>query len=150
MTDDDRFNALRAYYPNASKADWTLIQAGERIQIVKKDPTKGGVLKLGTEIVTDQHKTLAALLGAAPITLNIIEELFSNKVNTPACQAKIKQIIPSYGQKINRNVALTHQVWNSTAETLHLTPPPVIKMHEKSTTESFNHAESSEQPFLAL
>lgn len=157
LSDDDRFNALKEYYPNANKADWKLIQAGERVQIVKNDPEKGGVLKLGTEIVTDQQKTLAALLGAspgastaAPITLNVLEKLFSDKIKTPAWQTKIKQIVPSYGQQLNGNVALTQQVWNSTAEKLHLTPPPVIHMQEKAVPERASHSESSDKNFLAL
>ncbi len=148
MTDKDRFNALKEYYPNARPEDWKLIQAGQRVQIVKKDPNKGGVLKLGTEIVTDKQKTLAALLGAspgastaAPITLNVIEQLFADKVNTPEWQQKIKKVVPSYGQKLNGNVALTQQVWDSTAAALQLTKPPVITQvnpviqPEKATTD---------------
>lgn len=154
MTDQDRFNALKEYYPNARHSDWKLIKAGQRVQIVKKDPNKGGVLKLGTEIVTDQQKTIAALLGAspgastaAPITLNVIEQLFSDKVKSPQWQQKIKQVVPSYGQKLNGNVALTQQVWDSTAAALKLTKPPVITMpHQasesgKSSTEVKNHSD---------
>ena len=137
LSDDDRFAALKEYYPNARKEDWTLIQAGQRVQIIKKDPEKGGVLKLGTEIVTDQQKTLAALLGAspgastaAPITLNVMKALFPQQFASPEWQAKIKAIIPSFGQQLNGNAALTQQVWDSTAEALQLTKPPVIQMEQ--------------------
>ncbi|MBS0892717.1 malate dehydrogenase (quinone) [Tatumella sp. JGM130] len=133
LSDEDRFAALQEYYPDAKKSDWRLWQAGQRVQIVKKDPQKGGVLKLGTEIVTDQQKTIAALLGAspgastaAPITLNVIEKLFADKVQTPEWQQKIRSIVPTYGQKINGNVALTQQVWDDTAASLQLTKPPRI------------------------
>lgn len=133
LSDDDRFAALKEYYPNARKEDWTLIQAGQRVQIIKKDPEKGGVLKLGTEIVTDQQKTLAALLGAspgastaAPITLNVMKALFPQQFASPEWQAKIKAIVPSFGQQLNGNAALTQQVWDSTAAALQLTKPPVI------------------------
>ena len=51
LSDDDRFNALKEYFPNAKKEDWRLWQAGQRVQIIKRDAAKGGVLKLGTEIV---------------------------------------------------------------------------------------------------
>ena len=61
LNDDDRFAALKEYYPNARKEDWKLIQAGQRVRSSRK-MLKGGVLKLGTEIVTDQQKTVAALL----------------------------------------------------------------------------------------
>lgn len=135
LSDDDRFAALKEYYPNARKEDWKLIQAGQRVQIIKKDADKGGVLKLGTEIVTDQQKTVAALLGAspgastaAPIALNVVKKLFPEQFNSPEWQSKIRAIVPSYGQELNGNVALTQQVWNDTAATLQLTTPPVIQM----------------------
>ncbi|MGE7419153.1 malate:quinone oxidoreductase, partial [Methylobacterium tarhaniae] len=52
LSDDDRHAALREYFPNAKKGEWRLWQAGQRVQIIKRDQDKGGVLKLGTEIVT--------------------------------------------------------------------------------------------------
>ena len=138
LSDDDRFAALKEYYPNARKEDWKLIQAGQRVQIIKKDPEKGGELKLGTEIVTDQQKTLAALLGAspgastaAPITLNVMKELFPQQFASAEWQQKIRAIIPSYGQTLNGNAALTQQVWDNTAAALQLTKPPVINMGEQ-------------------
>lgn len=137
LTDDDRFAALKEYYPNARKEDWKLIQAGQRVQIIKKDADKGGVLKLGTEIVTDQQKTVAALLGAspgastaAPITLNVMKSLFPQQFASPEWQEKIRSIVPSFGQKLNGNTALTQQVWDNTASVLQLTKPPVITMSE--------------------
>ncbi|ORM72594.1 malate:quinone oxidoreductase [Pantoea wallisii] len=138
LNDDDRFAALKEYYPNARKEDWKLIQAGQRVQIIKKDAEKGGVLKLGTEIVTDQQKTVAALLGAspgastaAPITLDVMKKLFPEQFASPEWQQKIRSIIPSFGQKLNGNTALTQQVWDNTAATLLLTKPPVINMGDQ-------------------
>ncbi|WLS77903.1 malate dehydrogenase (quinone) [Erwinia pyri] len=135
LSDDDRFAALKEYYPSARKEDWKLIQAGQRVQIIKKDADKGGVLKLGTEIVTDQQKTLAALLGAspgastaAPISINVMKKLFPEQFNSPEWQSKIRTIVPSYGQTLNGNVALTQKVWDETAAALQLTKPPVIEM----------------------
>ncbi|AXF77336.1 malate dehydrogenase (quinone) [Erwinia tracheiphila] len=139
LNDDDRFAALKEYYPAARKEDWKLIQAGQRVQIIKKDADKGGLLKLGTEVVTDQQKTVAALLGAspgastaAPITLNVIKKLFPEQFNSSEWQSKIKAIILSFGQELNGNVALTQQVWDNTAATLQLTKPPVIQMNSTS------------------
>ncbi|ORM71728.1 malate dehydrogenase (quinone) [Pantoea rwandensis] len=154
LNDDDRFAALKEYYPNARKEDWKLIQAGQRVQIIKKDADKGGVLKLGTEIVTDQQKTIAALLGAspgastaAPITLDVMKKLFPEQFASPEWQEKIRAIIPSFGQKLNGNTALTQQVWDNTAETLQLTKPPVINMGEQSVapTQAKPRAESAKQ-----
>ncbi|WP_130835747.1 malate dehydrogenase (quinone) [[Erwinia] mediterraneensis] len=149
LSDDDRFEALKAYYPSARKEDWKLIQAGQRVQIIKKDADKGGVLKLGTEVVTDQQKTLAALLGAspgastaAPIAINVMKQLFPEQFSSAEWQSKIRTIVPAYGQKLNGNVALTQQVWDETAATLQLTKPPVIQMKE-------NAAKAAAQPVNA-
>jgi len=140
LSDDDRFAALKEYYPEAKKEDWKLIQAGQRVQIIKKDADKGGVLKLGTEIVTDQQKTVAALLGAspgastaAPIAINVMQKLFPEQFKSAEWQEKIRKIVPAYGQKLNDNPALAQQVWDETAATLQLTKPPVIQMGNQPT-----------------
>lgn len=44
--DKDRLAALCEYYPEARKEDWRLWQAGQRVQIIKRDAKKGGVLRL--------------------------------------------------------------------------------------------------------
>ncbi|MGC0793891.1 malate dehydrogenase (quinone) [Pantoea agglomerans] len=139
LTEEDRFEALKEYYPDAKKEDWKLIQAGQRVQIIKKDADKGGVLKLGTEIVTDQQKTVAALLGAspgastaAPIALSVMQKLFPEEFKSAEWQAKIHKMIPGYGQKLNDNVPMLQQVWNDTAATLQLTTPPIINMDGKA------------------
>lgn len=66
QSDDDRFAALQQYFPEAKKQDWRLWQAGQRVQIIKRDEEKGGVLKLGTEIVVSADASIAGLLGASP------------------------------------------------------------------------------------
>lgn len=149
LSDDDRFAALKEYYPDARKEDWKLIQAGQRVQIIKKDAEKGGVLKLGTEVVVDQQKTISALLGAspgastaAPITLNVLKQMFPQQFNSPEWQSRIHAIVPSYGQKLNGNVALTQQVWDDTAATLQLTKPPVIQMPAAAPTATAKPAET--------
>lgn len=159
LSDDDRFAALKEYYPGARKEDWKLIQAGQRVQIIKKDADKGGVLKLGTEVVVDQQRTISALLGAspgastaAPITLNVIQKLFPEQFNSPEWQSKIRGIVPSFGQKLNGNTALTQQVWDDTAATLQLTKPPVIQMpqNEAKVMEAKPAQETSPQHDMAL
>jgi malate dehydrogenase (quinone) len=133
LSDDDRFNALKEYFPHAKKEDWRLWQAGQRVQIIKRDAEKGGILKLGTEIVTSEDKSIAGLLGAspgastaAPIMLNVLEKVFKDKVATPAWQEKLHQIVPSYGTQLNGSPERVMQEWTYTSETLQLTPPPAI------------------------
>lgn len=40
MSDDDRFAALKEYFPNAKQGEWRLWQAGQRVQIIKRDEEK--------------------------------------------------------------------------------------------------------------
>jgi malate dehydrogenase (quinone) len=131
LSDEDRYQALREYFPNAKKDEWRLIQAGQRVQIIKRDAEKGGVLKLGTEVVSAKDGSIAALLGAspgastaAPIMLNVLEKVFAQRVASPDWQAKIRQIVPSYGTKLNDSPQKAYETLAYTSEQLQLTPPP--------------------------
>ena len=133
LSDEDRYQALREYFPDAKKSEWRLVQAGQRVQIIKRDPEKGGVLKLGTEIVSAKDGTIAALLGAspgastaAPIMLDVLGKVFAQKVATPEWQAKIRRIVPSYGTKLNDDPQKAYAELAYTSEHLQLTPPPRI------------------------
>lgn len=129
--DKDRHAALCEYYPEARKEDWRLWQAGQRVQIIKRDKKMGGVLRLGTEVVCDDEGTVAALLGAspgastaAPIMVQLLEKVFKDKVQTPAWQAKMKEIVPSYGMRLDGNPAAIEQAlaWTSEVLGLHYEP----------------------------
>jgi malate dehydrogenase (quinone) len=133
LSDDERFAALKEYFPNAKKEDWRLWQAGQRVQIIKRDEDKGGVLKLGTEIVAAKDGSIAGLLGAspgastaAPIMLTVLEKVFKDKVATPAWQARIREIVPSYGTKLNDHPDQVAKEWAYTSDVLQLAPPPAI------------------------
>jgi malate dehydrogenase (quinone) len=133
LSDEDRMNALKEYFPNAKAEDWRLWQAGQRVQIIKRDEAAGGVLKLGTEIVASQDGTIAGLLGAspgastaAPIMLTVLQKVFKDKVATPAWQEKLHQIVPSYGTQLNGSPEKVAEEWAYTAKVLQLTPPPAI------------------------
>jgi malate dehydrogenase (quinone) len=124
----DKMEALRHYMPEAKDEDWRLWQAGQRVQIIKNMPDKGGVLKLGTEVVVSADRSVSALLGASPggstspaIMLSLLEKVFPDRVKSAAWQAKIREIVPSYGQKLNTNPELLAATWAATAATLQLT-----------------------------
>ncbi len=51
QTPEDRLAALREYVPYAKMEDWELLDAGQRVQVIKKDEDQGGVLEFGTEVV---------------------------------------------------------------------------------------------------
>lgn len=124
---EERFETLVNYYPEAKFEDWELITAGQRVQIIKKDKKEGGVLKFGTEIVTNADKTLAALLGASPgaskavsIMLNVLDECFPAEMKTKSWQTKLKEIFPSYGQSLFKNGTLCMQIRDYTTSILKL------------------------------
>ncbi|NWF34004.1 malate dehydrogenase (quinone) [Stenotrophomonas sp. SAM-B] len=153
LNDDDRQAELVKYYPNAKREDWKLVTAGQRVQIIKNDPEKGPILQFGTEIVTDQDHTLAALLGASPgastsppIMLDLLKKAFPEQM-AAGWEARLKEIVPSYGRKLNDSPALTNEIRRLTSETLKLpyldvplegatspavmlTPPPAAKPAE--------------------
>ncbi len=125
---EDRFQFLKKYYPEAKIEDWELVEAGKRVQIIKKDRKEGGgKLQFGTEIVTNKSKTLAALLGASPgastsvsIMLAVLERCFSEKFNSSIWQQKIKKMIPSYGESLITNGELLKKVRTETTHILKL------------------------------
>ena len=126
LTDSDRQAELLKYYPSAKPDSWKLITAGQRVQIIKKDPEKGSVLQFGTEIVADKDHTIAALLGASPgastspsIMLGLLPKAFPEQM-AQGWEARIKEIVPSYGRQINSSAALTNEIRRATSETLQL------------------------------
>ncbi|MBU1332097.1 MAG: malate dehydrogenase (quinone) [Gammaproteobacteria bacterium] len=132
QSQDDRMDSLRNYFPAAKDEDWRLLQAGQRVQIIKKDDDKGGVLQFGTEVVSSEDGSIAALLGAspgastaAPIMLHLLERTFKDKLQSEAWQTKLKEIIPSYGQKLEGDLELTNKTRAWSSERLELTFTPV-------------------------
>lgn len=123
----ERFEMLQKYYPTAKFEDWELAIAGQRVQIIKKDEEKGGILKFGTEIVTDKDKTLAVLLGASPgastavnIMLELIENCFPEMIATSEIKNKIIEMIPTYGKSLIDNPDLCRKTRKRTTEILKL------------------------------
>lgn len=127
---DDRVESLRNYFPQVDKTDWTLADAGQRVQIIKKDPEKGGKLEFGTEVVASADGTLAALLGASPgastsanTMVGVLERCFATQMASPAWQQKMREMVPSYGQSLKDNDALLNEVRAYTLSTLALDQP---------------------------
>ena len=123
----DRIKALREYVPSARSKDWVLERAGQRVQVIKKDEKEGGKLEFGTEVITSADGTLSVLLGASPgastavsIMIDVISRCYKDEMKTPEWQAKFKEMIPSYGQKLNENPELLKQVREHTATVLKL------------------------------
>ncbi|WP_262707457.1 malate:quinone oxidoreductase [Mucilaginibacter gracilis] len=124
---EDRLEALKEYCPSAVMADWELEVAGQRVQVIKKDPELGGILEFGTEVVTAGDGSIAALLGASPgastsvsIMLDLLKRCFASKLYTHEWQTKLKEMIPSYGQSLAQNGELTEATRARTSEVLNL------------------------------
>ncbi len=103
QTPEDRLAALREYVPYAKMEDWELLDAGQRVQVIKKDIDQGGVLEFGTEVVVAEDGTIAALLGASPgastavsIMLGLVPKFFKESSQTAAWKNKLKEMVPSY------------------------------------------------------
>ncbi|MGB0713881.1 MAG: malate dehydrogenase (quinone) [Gammaproteobacteria bacterium] len=127
QTHASRMTALREYYPEAHDTDWAFATAGQRVQIIKKCPDKGGKLEFGTEVITSKDRSLAALLGASPgasilvpIILEIIEKCFAREMTTEGWREKIEKIIPSYGISIVSHKDLFMRIRDDTVTTLKL------------------------------
>ena len=110
---EERMGMLRDYFPDAKDGDWEAHIAGQRVQIIKRDETRGGRLQFGTEIVTGKNGSVAALLGASPgastavaIMLNLIEKCFPQQLQSNDWQTALKSLVPSYGQRLAENKTL--------------------------------------------
>lgn len=126
-THGDRVDALRAYYPEARDEDWELASAGQRVQIIKSCGSYCGRLEFGTEIVSSKDGTLASLLGASPgastsvkAMVQVLERCFKSQMKTAAWKRKLREMIPSWGEKLDRDAALLEQVRQRTLSTLGL------------------------------
>jgi malate dehydrogenase (quinone) len=122
-----RFAALQEYYPRAKEAEWELEIAGQRVQIIKPDPRRGGFLEFGTELVAAADRSLVALLGASPgastavfIAISVLEKCFKNELTPNGWLPKLKEMIPSYGVSLIEDAALCARVRAETAAVLHL------------------------------
>jgi len=124
---DKRFAALREFYPNLKEDDWKVEVAGQRVQIIKKDPTHGGILEFGTELVMAADRSIVAMLGASPgastaawIMLQVIERCFRDELTSAGWAEKLKEMIPSYGQSLIDNPDLCQRVRAETAAVLNI------------------------------
>ena len=127
QSDEDRINALKEYYPEAVAKDWDLLQAGQRVQVIKKDEKEGGILEFGTEVITTKDQSLACLLGASPgastavsIMIDILEKCFTKDFQSENWKHKLKEMIPSFGQNLNKNESLLNQTRMNINKTLKL------------------------------
>jgi malate dehydrogenase (quinone) len=126
-SNEERFAALREFYPGVDERNWHEQVAGQRVQIIKKDPVHGGMLQFGTEIVNSGDQSLAAMLGASPgastsvaIMLEVIERCFTSELDHCGWIDRLRKLIPSYGESLITNTDLCKKVRAETASVLNL------------------------------
>ena len=120
-----QFAALREYYPEADPSQWRMITAGQRVQVIKRQKGKGGVLQFGTEVVTSADGSIAGLLGASPgastavpIMLTVLKRCFSDRY--AAWQPTIRELIPSVGTALSDDADAARATLDRTAAVLGL------------------------------
>ncbi|MND77534.1 Malate:quinone oxidoreductase [compost metagenome] len=130
QSEDQRLEELRKFFPAAKKEDWRLEIAGQRVQIIKKDAKKGGVLQFGTEIVAAADGSIAALLGASPgasvsvsVMLEVIERCFPEQYQSAAWQERLGKIFEADEQVLQKDAELLRRVRARTGEALELHQP---------------------------
>ena len=122
-TKKQKFNSLLEFMPSAKAEDWELLDAGQRAQVIKKDSVKGGVLQFGTEVITARDGSISGLLGASPgastavhVMLEVLERCFNS--DFASWQSKLKEIIPSFGEKLSSDPAKAKASLEKTARIL--------------------------------
>jgi malate dehydrogenase (quinone) len=126
QTGSARHATLTEFVPGAEPHDWDMITAGQRVQVIKRDPATGrGVLQFGTELVVGGDGTIAGLLGASPgastavsAMLTVLERCFPDRI--PAWRPALQEAIPSYGRRLSEDAGLLAQVRAETKQVLEL------------------------------
>lgn len=120
-----RFAELLKFMPEAREDDWYPITAGQRVQVIKKDADKGGILQFGTEVITGADGTIAGLLGASPgastavpIMLNVLERCFPERID--GWKASLIELVPSYGASVATTKTAVKGSLAATAKALQL------------------------------
>lgn len=120
-----KLKALQEFMPTAKSEDWELITAGQRVQVMKKDKKKGGVLQFGTEVVAAEDGSIAGLLGASPgastavpIMVDLLKRCFPDRYD--GWLPTIQKLIPTVGTTLNDRPKEAARVLSETAATLNL------------------------------
>ena len=130
QTKRDRMEALREYYPNAQPEHWRVVEAGIRVQAIKKEDR--GALYFGTEVFSSAERSLAALLGASPgasVSVNVAFETIQTCLPHLLVGAeglkRMRQMIPTFEHDLKQpaNAALFEKSSREAEERLHLECP---------------------------
>ncbi|MDF7823008.1 malate dehydrogenase (quinone) [Pontiellaceae bacterium B12227] len=124
---NDRCESLREFFPEAENVDWKLINAGQRVQIIKRDAERTGKLQFGTEVVSSADGSLSTVLGASPgastavsIILQVLEKCFPQEMISNDWKEALAQMVPAYGLQLTQDVAAHAELGSKAAKLLKL------------------------------
>ncbi|VXC79312.1 malate dehydrogenase, FAD/NAD(P)-binding domain [Pseudomonas sp. 8Z] len=130
QSEAQRLETLRGFYPEAKAEDWRLEIAGQRVQIIKKDAKKGGILQFGTELVAAADGSIAALLGASPgasvtvsIMLDLINRCFAQQAKSESWSSKLNEIFPAQAKVLATDAERYREVQAQSNQRLQLDTP---------------------------
>lgn len=126
LSKEQRMEELREFIPDAKSEDWDLVIAGQRVQVIKDTEAGGkGTLQFGTEVVSAEDGSIAALLGASPgastavsVMLQVLENCFPQQIKQ--WEPRIKEMIPSYGVRLLDHPELIQDIHLKTSKALGL------------------------------
>ncbi len=112
-----RVDTLRKFAPTAQAKDWELDIAGQRVQVIRRDAKKLGVLEFGTTVLAAADGSIAGLLGASPgastavpAMLEVMQRCFGDRY--PGWEPKLKEMVPSLGSRLSDEPRLFAEIWD--------------------------------------
>ena len=112
-----RVQALREFVPSAADCDWEITTAGQRVQVIRRDQRKGGMLEFDTTVLSAADGGIAGLLGASPgasnavsAMLDVLQRCFPDRYQ--GWLPTLKDMVPSLGAALSREPALFDEVWS--------------------------------------
>jgi malate dehydrogenase (quinone) len=122
---EGRVDTLRKFAPTAQSNEWELDIAGQRVQVIRRDSKKMGILEFGTTVLAAADGSIAGLLGASPgastavpAMLEVMQRCFPD--NYPGWEPRIKEMVPSLGSKLSEEPRLFAEVWDHGTKVLGL------------------------------
>lgn len=143
LSEEDRFEALKEYYPQAKKRTGVCGKRGSVCRLSSVMPRKVAYCVWVPKWSVTSKGPLRRCWGHRQGVnrradyVDLLEKVFGDRVSSPQWQATLKAIVLSYGRKLNGDVAATERELQYTSEVLGLkydkpqaadsTPKPQLK-----------------------
>lgn len=127
QTSASQFAMLREFFPTAQRHQWREAVAGQRVQIIRPDKERTGVLEFGTELIGAQDNSIVALLGASPgastaayIAVEVLHKCFAAQLTDESWMSRLKALFPTYGIDLKQDAEACRATRAETAQVLKL------------------------------